>query len=565
MYTHIKQVQIIISLLKQNNIKHFVISPGTRHIPLVHSVEIDPFFTCYSVVDERSAAYIALGLAESINAPVCITCTSSTASCNYLPAIKEAYERNIPLIALTADRARYQRFHGENQCINQVDMYRPYCKYSVDLPLVKDEEDYWYCNRCVNEALTYQRHKLVSPIQINFLEPLSISELSTFEVASIPETRKIHIQKDEIDWTSFAKQLAGKKILVVCGQDKINNVELLAALKSFNQKFESVISTDYFANVSSKEFIHTPGLDNVLNAFEYRDLMPEIIISYGTKVYSSFGVRYRNYNIPHWYINEDGIIYDPMHSLQNVFKVSPSIFFEKISAVSTGNNGNGYYRLWKSRLDSLDFNVKTFTNYYVIKNVLSYIPENSNIHASVLNSMRFTNYCDLPDSVVVTGNICGDGIDGAFSSFLGQARCSKNISLLIIGDLSYLYDLNASFSDIPSNVRILLLNNHSGAEFHYNISTDRIPTLNQHISASHHNGFEEISEISNLRYLKVVNAKELNDLISKFFLHSDKPILAEVITDPDTDGRELRAMLSRNSNKVTFKKRVIEKLKRLLK
>ena len=127
MYTHIKQVQIIVSLLKQYNIRHLVISPGTRHVPLVHAVEIDSFFTCFSVVDERSAGFVALGLAESINAPVCVVCTSATATCNYLPAMQEAFERNIPLIALTSDRARYQRFHGENQCINQVDMYKPFC------------------------------------------------------------------------------------------------------------------------------------------------------------------------------------------------------------------------------------------------------------------------------------------------------------------------------------------------------------------------------------------------------------------------------------------------------
>ena len=213
MYTNIKQVQIIVSLLKQYGVKHFVISPGTRHVPLVHAVEMDSFFTCYSVVDERSAGFVALGLAESMDAPVCVVCTSATASCNYLPAMQEAFERHIPLIALTSDRARYQRFHGENQCINQVDMYKPFCKYAVDLPLVKNDEDYWYCNRCVNEALIYQNRNEKGPIQINFLEPLNIRELSTFEVPEIPLTRKINVIESNIDWKKYAQQLAEKKNL----------------------------------------------------------------------------------------------------------------------------------------------------------------------------------------------------------------------------------------------------------------------------------------------------------------------------------------------------------------
>ena len=153
MNTEIKAIQIIVSLLKQNNISHIVISPGTRHVPLVHCVEMDSFFKCYSIVDERSAAYYALGLSEELDEPVCFTCTSSTASCNYMPAMQEAYERGIQLVALTSDKGRYLRYHGLSQSIDQVNMYEPYCKYAVDTPIVNNSEDYWYCNRLVNEAL----------------------------------------------------------------------------------------------------------------------------------------------------------------------------------------------------------------------------------------------------------------------------------------------------------------------------------------------------------------------------------------------------------------------------
>ncbi len=562
MYTHIKQVQIIVSLLKQYGIRHLVISPGTRHVPLVHAVEIDSFFTCYSVVDERSAGFVALGLAESIYAPVCVVCTSATATCNYLPAMQEAYERCIPLVALTSDRARYQRFHGENQCINQVDMYRPFCKYAVDLPLVNNDEDYWYCNRCVNEALIYQNRNGKGPIQINFLEPLNIGELSTFEFPEIPLTRKIHVVQDDIDWKQYAQQLVGKKVLVVCGQYNAHTEKLKSALRLFNQKFEAVITTDYFSNVNDDEFIHTPGLN--LNYMEYRSLQPDVIITYGSKVYSGLGVKYRNKKIPHWYIDEEGIVYDPMHTLENIFAISPESFFEEMAKGAEGMNSKTYYRLWKSRQDIIDFGVNKFTNYYVIKEVLKQLPENSTVHASVLNSMRFTNFCAIPNSTTVIGNICTDGIDGALSTFIGQAQSTKGIALLVIGDLSYLYDLNEAIGTMPNNVRILLVNNNAGAEFHFNISLDRISTLNQHIAASHHNQFKEISFMSALKYWKVTSAEELMRKMSTFFLPSNCPIMLEAITDADTDGRELRVMLAKNRKKVSLTTKIMNRLKRTI-
>ena len=187
MYTSVRSVQILISLLKQHNIRHFVNSPGTRNTPLVHSIENDPFFKCYSIVDERSAAYFALGISEVLDVPVCVTCTAATATCNYMPAIKEAYERNIQLIALTADRDLYTMFNMQAQSINQIDMYNGYVKYSVNIPAVINEDDAWYANRKINEAILEMNHHGKGPIQINYRMP----ELGKFNVNEIPKERKI--------------------------------------------------------------------------------------------------------------------------------------------------------------------------------------------------------------------------------------------------------------------------------------------------------------------------------------------------------------------------------------
>ena len=187
MYTSLKNVQVLVSLLKQYGIHHLVLSPGTRDVPLVHTVETDPFFQCYSMVDERSAAYFALGIAESTGEPVGFTCTSSTAACNYLPAVMEASERKIPLIALTADRDYRHLYQMEDQMILQTGMYAPYTFWNVQLPTVRDREDEWYCIRKVNEALI-ELWEGSCPVQINY----EVIRTDLFYDGEVPTYRKIN-------------------------------------------------------------------------------------------------------------------------------------------------------------------------------------------------------------------------------------------------------------------------------------------------------------------------------------------------------------------------------------
>src|SRR5690554_3871005 len=168
MYSSLKNVQIIISLLKQYNINHIVISAGTRHTPLVHSVENDSFFKCYSIVDERSASFFALGLIEELQKPVAICCTSGSAVANYVSAANEAFYQQLPLLILTADRNPYYLFQQEEQMIPQINLFKDICKKTVTLPIVRDDKDFWYCSRLVNEALLELEHKEKGPVHINF-------------------------------------------------------------------------------------------------------------------------------------------------------------------------------------------------------------------------------------------------------------------------------------------------------------------------------------------------------------------------------------------------------------
>lgn len=556
MYTHIKGVQILVSLLKQYNIKHIVLSPGTRNTALAHSVETDDFFECYSIVDERSAGYFALGISEALGVPVCVSCTAATATCNYLPAMQEAYERNIQLIALTADQDAYEMFHMEDQCIDQVDMFHGFVKCAVDVPKVETEHDYWYFNRRVNEAFLELDHHGKGPVQINYHMPYSLDELARFEVRELPVTRKINRYDCILDWKPFSDELINKKrILVVGGSDYEPNGALRQQLKLFTEKYNCVVVCDTFSNVrqpDSEKIILPKTLGDVINHKEVKDLTPDLIITFGNVYYSTIKYFLQGYakNVTHWQIAIDGILNDGYHCLTKVFECRPEDFFAGVNAQTTGKNDDIYYNVWKNRMDQIHYPDLGFTHFKVIEEFCKRIPANAVLHTSVLDSIRISNYVDMNPGVRCFANIGADGIDGALSTFLGQAEKESIPSFLLIGDLSLMYDMNAMLHFMSDNVRILVINNYAGAEFHKNFGIEKIPTLNQHIAAGHHVKIEQCHSLSNLEYLSANNLDSLKSALDIFVQNTGGPKLLEVFTDAHTDANTLKQYWRVNQNAV---------------
>lgn len=566
MYTNIKSVQILISLLKQFGIRHLVLSPGTRNTPFVHSVETDDFFKCYSMVDERSAGYFALGLAEALDVPVCVSCTAATATCNYLPAIKEAYERGIQLIALTADIDPYQMFHMEDQCINQVDMYKGYVNTAVDVPPVKSEYDYWYCNRCINEALLELNHHRKGPIQINYHMPYTLEELAEFNVSNLPITRKItrynnFDNKNEIQETLMRK----KRILVVCGSGYEEENNLKTQLKLFFEKYNCAIIYDYFSNQHDKEFINPKSMGDIFNNDVKNILVPDLIITLGNVFYSTIKYMLPTYdnNIEHWQISIDGKPNDGYHKLTKVFECKTHDFFENMTKNIKTKNNREYHKEWINLINKIKCEELGFTNFGIIKEFTKVIPKDSILHMSVLDSIRMVNYLELDSSIKCFGNIGADGIDGAISTLLGQSSEEENLAFLIIGDLSFMYDMNAILGVIPKNVRILVINNYAGAEFHKNFGLEKISSLNLHIAASHKTEIKQCAQMSEVEYLQAFDMKTLNESLSKFIQYSDKPIILEAFTDAATDAANLKEYWNINRSVMPVSKK--QKIKNIIK
>lgn len=601
MYTKIKNVQILVSLLKQHNIRHLVLSAGTRHVPLAHSVENDDFFKCYSVVDERSAGYFALGLAKELGEPVAIACTSSTATCNYVPPIAEAYYQKVPLLVLTGDRDPYLLDQLEDQMINQVDMYKNFCKKCVSLPIVESDKDVWYCQRLINEAILELNHHGAGPVQINFPINQSIEDIADASAPELPLYNKIErceIGKNEELWLKKTEKLKkAKRILVLCGSAVPASRKLEQAMDAFAERYNCIISTEHLSNLHCKNAVNTYLVAEAISANVLRKLSPDVVIFMGGNFLSRIKVQLRviKDSCESWIINDDGAIMDPFQNLTNVFECPPEYFFNffaeqnpkgcndrelesEFTALRAKIKVPDPYKL-AERVNQLAINDAKFKKLpvpddLIPENYLSAflamygltkaIPNNSLVHLSILNSTRITQMFELDPSITVFSNIGTDGIDGSMSTFLGQARVHPDRQcFLIIGDLSFFYDMNSiSIRDIGPNVHILLVNNGGGAEFYFSMGPSRLPNIDQHISAAHNNSAKDWILSNNFRYLTAKNAEEFDAAMPQFMdPNADRPVVMEVFTDKTNDIKILKGF-RRLIHQESLAERVVEQVKK---
>lgn len=569
MYTPLKNYQIIISLLKQNNIKHLVLSAGTRNIPFVQSVENDPYFKCYSVVDERSAAYMALGMSLRLNEPVVISCTSSTATCNYFPAIAEAYHQGGQLIVLTSDRNPALLDQREDQMINQVNMYGTFVKKAVNLPIINTEEDFWHCQRLVNEAILATHHHGKGPVQIN-IPMLTYSTIcSEKNCLTAKKINRIGIE-DKLYWDDKVKELATKKrIMVICGQNNYVSPLLNELLTKFCKKFHAVLIAEYMANIECEEAINPflPFDGHVLSHESFKKYTPDLVIGLGTNVMSGIKEQLRQQanTFEHWGIEPSGEIIDMYKSLTTIFECSPEYFFNYFlsQTISIKEENTAYQDLIKQYVSNIKLCDVPFSNNTAIRDFIKHIPNNSILHLSINNSIRLVNYYGLPNRTIkVYANIGTHGIDGCLSSYIGQAITSNKLSFLIIGDLSFFYDMGAMrIRHIPPTARILMINNFGGGEFHYSTTLQRDPTMDLHTSAAHQTKAESWVKSVGFKYFGVHNEKEYQVALTNFMdKNIQQPIFIEVFSDMEIDATGTHT-LEYNNFQETTKETIKRKLK----
>ncbi len=563
-YSVLNRVKQLVSLLKQNGITHIVLSPGNRNVPIVHSLENDPFFTCFNITDERSAAFFALGLINEIKKPVAICCTSGTAVCNYASAVAEAYYQNIPLLVITADRNPYYLNQNEDQMIPQVGVLSSICKKSVALPIDEDEKDNAYSNRILNEAFLALNHHGTGPVHINI--PMEAA-LTDFEECEITKVRKI--ERHELGdgtWEDMAKRLKNaKRVLVVYGQSAPADEKLKSNIESFARKYNAVIAKDLISNLHCFGAVNTFSAARFLTADKFAEMCPEIVITLNGNYVSYIRglLKSNNKKFSHWLVSESGEVADPFFKLSDIFECDCSRFFELFAQNGGDDIENTYYKEWKKLDDGITLPEFEYSDIYATGEFMKALPENSVLHLANSSSVRLAQHFAVKESVNVYCNRGTNGIDGSLSSFIGQAAICGKPCFLLIGDLSFFYDMNGLWNRyVGNNVRIMLNNNEGAGIFHFLIGEKKISTLNKNTAAEHFATAKGWVESVGFKYLCATNKEELDAAMKEFAVaDSDKPIFLEVITKKDEDARILREFYN-SKKQETFKDKLKKTLRR---
>lgn len=539
---------ILIELLFQYRIKNIVLSSGSRNIPFVSAVETDERFRCYSVVDERNAAFYAMGMSQQTGEPAAVACTSGTAASNYLSGVTEAFYSHVPLVVITFDRSPYLLNQIETQKVDQPAIFQSVVKSSVSLPLIKDEDDIWYSQRLINEALIAMNRDCPGPVHINI--PLIGDQNKLVSESVIRDTaetvKRIDcVQTDDEDkWREYAEFLNNKKTLIVMGQSLPSDEETKNAIRNFTALYKTPVLADHLTNFRCGETVFPEAIIKALNRKTVAKYVPEVLISFGANFQERIKDIFRPYSetLEHWSIEPEGLIKDTFKCERALFACRPVTFFSKmVQYAQPADRSAAYLAQWKRLEAAAVLPEMPFTSFYAVREFSKVIPRNSILHTAILNSTRLMQFFRLDESITCYSNVNAFGIDGCLPTFMGQAAATDKMAFLVIGDLSFFYGMNAAaIKHRKNNIRILVLNNGGGAEFHIMPESDAIPTIDLHIGAAHDRSVKGWVESMNYRYLSAGDEASLREALKEFVApDQERPVVLEVFTDMKKDGKFL--------------------------
>lgn len=536
-----KAVRDLVEICALKGIKHVVISPGSRNAPLTISFNRHPGFKCHTVVDERSAAFYAMGIAQQLKEPVAICCTSGSAAINYAPAIVEAFYQKIPLLILTADRPPEWIDQMDGQTIRQENIFSNYIKGSFNFPVeVNSDSDRRYAQRLANEAIDLTQFPESGPVHINipFREPLyEVADYSKEDLPKIFGTTKtllelpiaeIEILKEE--WKSY------DRVLIITGLLHPNE-DLNIALNAVAEQENVAILTETTSNVFGEKF--NRSIDRLITGVEGKEeeFKPDLLITLGGPVVSKKVKAFLRKNQPksHWHINASNDTVDTYQALTKIIPLSP----EKILVHLTGNKKSDYRDKWllmDQRLQAAynEFlNGLEFSDLKAFEVVFNNIPKESYLQLANSTAVRYSNLFDQPsqNKLKCFSNRGVSGIDGTLSTAVGAAFATKEQNTVITGDLSFFYDSNSLWiKPFPKNLNIILINNKGGSIFRIIEGPSQIQELEEFFEVKHELTAEHIAKTFGIDYCSCESVKDLESNLEIIY-SSDKPFILEVHTD----------------------------------
>lgn len=544
-YTNERNVQIVIALLKAHGIHRVIASPGTTNMTFVVSIENDPWFHIWSSVDERSASYLACGMAAETGEPVVISCTGATASRNYMPGLTEAYYRKLPVLAITSTRGNYKIGHLIDQQIDRRNIPNDIAIESVTIPMIKDYEDERFCEIEANKAILALKLNGGGPVHINMYTRYS----HDFSVREIPHVNTIyrHTIYDK-EWPSIPHD---GRIVVRIGSHADFTEEQTRAIDEFCATYDAVVCCDHTSGYRGKYEVHGQlvfGQQMWQSSLRNTNLCIHI----GEVSGDQFCVNAKHT----WRVSPDGALRDTFGNLRRVFMMHETDFFNHYKKKDC--NHTEYLDSLNKEIDEIKNKIPNlpFSNIWMAQQMHDKLPKGCEIHFGIYHSLRSWNFFKLPMGIQAKCNVGGFGIDGGVSSMIGASLSnSDKLFFGVFGDLAFFYDMNVIGNrHVGNNVRILLINNGKGNEFrNYGHPCFFLgDEADKYIAAAGHYGnmsnllVKNYAENLGYDYLKAANKEEFISGIEHFLSPhiGDRPILFEVFTETDDESNALETILN---------------------
>ena len=563
-----RNVQILIEVLKANNVKKIVVSPGATNVSFVASVQYDDYFEVFSAVDERGAAYIACGLAAESGEAVVITCTGATASRNYFPGLTEAFHKKYPVLAVTASQDFSNAGHLSPQFIERTEHPTDSIKLSVQVPVVRNDVDEWDCTIKINKAVTELFRNGGAPVHINLASNYN-NEFTTDMIKPVRIIKRYGYNDSFPDIKNY------KRIAISVGAHKVWSDELTKSVDEFCKNNNAVVFVDHSSGYWG-EYRVLPTILATQNQ-HYTDLFDtDLLLHIGEE----HGDYYANSVLARckevWRISEDGEIRDTFKKLTKVFQMDELTFFKHYAYQNEKTiKENEYYHEISREIDHTYSMLPElpFSNIWIARYVSKRIPANSAIHIGVSNTMRSWTFFDFPQHTLTLANTGCRGIDGAIATTLGMSLVDPGrIHYAVMGDLTFFYGLNALGNrHWGNNARIILVNNGCGAEFNlyqhraYEIYEGSKDEINAYVAAGGHysskskDTVKHFAEDLGFEYFRAENKEQFEEVSQELLDEKGrtKPMIFEVFTDTKDENEALKIVRTLRVDKTSVMKQKI--------
>lgn len=546
----------IAEICARHGISQAIVCPGSRCAPLTLAFARHEKISCRTLSDERSAGFVALGIAQQTKTPAVLVSTSGSAAYNFSPAVAEAFFQQIPVLIFTADRPKEWIDQLDGQTIRQENLFGNHVKKSYTLPADYTHADaIWYIHRTVNEAIALAQEFPQGPVHINIplrepLYPAAGEKISFTKNIRITQAAGGKIVLSEKELKPLLTELTGyQKVMLVAGQNDYHE-GLLKAVEKFIKIHKVALLGDVISNFHSLS-TNIPLAEIFLGQCSEsvaQSLQPDLLITFGKSVISkNLKVFLRkNLSLHHWHIQPGGLSSDTFQALTRIIYAEPKLFFESLSTPPHLDKfelqkKDNYANLWKAemhraQLASLAFFSKSgFNELTGIREIINALPERCNLHLANSMAVRYANLIGLAEKgngVRVFSNRGTSGIDGCTSTAVGHALSSDVPNILITGDLAFFYDRNAFWHNYPiPNLHVVVVNNHGGVIFNLIDGPGDLPEANEFFITRQRLSARHLAHEFGFQFQEADNLKQLKSSFKDFFKFDGPTRILEITTD----------------------------------